>query len=84
MDYTKAEAIATFLIEQKGSVLASWAGKLSKKDQLNIFGRYFGKGTIAINGENETVTHIIKVAFGQDASWTAQIKFDGTIVFINS
>lgn len=62
--------IAHFLQEKKGSVLATWEGKLTAKEQRALFGAFLGKGLIRINGATENVKHIKMVGFGQDYEYT--------------
>ena len=76
--FTAIENIAAFLQETKGSVLASWSGKMSAKQQREMFGVFMGKGEIEINGTKETVSHTIKVGFGMDYETTWGATF-GTI-----
>ena len=64
MDY--AANIAIFLTVNTGSCLNTWAGKLNAQAQRQLFGRYIGKGTIIVNGANETVCNRVKVCFGLD------------------
>ena len=70
--FTALENIATFLQERTGSVLATWKGKLTAKEQRALFGAFIGKGQIVIDGEQETVQHFVKVCHwnGQDADST--------------
>lgn len=65
MDY--AANLALFLTERKGSPLAVWTGKLSAAEQRALFGRFIGKGTIVIDGTEETVCNRVKVCFGLDS-----------------
>lgn len=64
MDY--AANLALFLVEKTGSVLKTWKGKLTAAEQRNLFGRNIGKGTIVINGEEETIANRVVVCFGHD------------------
>ena len=82
-NYAIAENITQFLIQTNGSALKDWRGKMSKKDQLKLFGHYFGKGTIYIDATAEDVTHTIKVCFGTDYDHTACMKWDGTFLYNN-
>ena len=61
-----AANLAFFLLEKTNSVLGQWAGKMSAAEQRQLMGRFIGKGTIIINGDNETVCNRVKIAFGQD------------------
>lgn len=64
--FEAAANLAAFLVERKGSVLATWEGKMAAKDQRALFGLNIGKGTIVINGQDETVCNRVKVCFGLD------------------
>lgn len=64
MDY--AANLAIFLTEHSGSCLATWRGKMTAKDQRDLFGRFIGKGTIVIDGMTETVLNRVSVCFGCD------------------
>lgn len=61
-----AASLALFLLDKTGSVFGQWSGKLSAKDQRNLFGRFIGKGKIVIDGHTETICNRVKVCFGQD------------------
>ncbi len=58
--------LAFFLLEKTGGVCGRWQGKMKAAEQRALFGMFLGKGTIVINGANETLLHIITVAFGMD------------------
>lgn len=64
--FTVAENLAIFLIDNVGSVLGQWQGRMSAKDQRGLFGQFLGKGKITIDGGDEILKHTIKVCFGQD------------------
>lgn len=76
--FTAVANLASFLQEQKGSVLASWSGKMSAKQQRELFGVYMGKGLIVIDGERETIQHLVKVCHwnGQDSDPTFYAKWN--------
>lgn len=61
-----ASNLAMFLQEKKGSIFGRWSGKMTADEQRKLFGRYIGKGTIVIDGQNETVHNQVSVGFGQD------------------
>lgn len=65
VDY--AMYLSFFLLEKTGSVLGEWAGRMSASAQRGLFGRFIGKGTIVINGGDETIRNRVKVCFGQDS-----------------
>ena len=64
MDY--AANLALFLLEKTGTVLGRWVGKMTAAEQRALFGKFVGKGRIVINGEEETVSNLVTVCFGQD------------------
>lgn len=64
IDY--AANLAIFLMEKTGSVLSTWAGRLTANEQRKLFGRAIGKGLIVIDGEHETIINRVKVCFGLD------------------
>lgn len=67
--------LALFLTEKRGSCLAQWKGKMPAAEQRALFGRFLGKGTIEIDGAAETLTHWVKVCFGQDYDVTFERKW---------
>lgn len=73
MDY--AANLAHFLQDKTGSVLGSWRGHMSAKNQRALFGQFLGKGKITINGQTETVVHSVKRCFGLDFEVTANLKW---------
>jgi len=75
--FTAVANLAHFLLEQKGSVLATWKGKMSAKQQRELFGTFMGKGEIFIDGEREVVLHTVKVAYGRDYETTFESKWSG-------
>ena len=61
-----AATLAFFLLDKTGGVCGKWQGKLLAADQRVLFGRVIGRGTIVINGEEETILNRVKVCFGLD------------------
>lgn len=61
-----AASLALFLQEKKGSIFGRWSGKMTADEQRKLFGRFIGKGTIVIDGKEETVHNQVSVGFGQD------------------
>tara|TARA_R110002124_G_scaffold128157_2_gene288534 strand:+ start:14336 stop:14596 length:261 start_codon:yes stop_codon:yes gene_type:complete len=64
--YQYVENLTAFLQQNTGSCLSVWSGKMTATDQRKLFGRFLGKGTIVINGANETICNRVKVCFGLD------------------
>lgn len=73
MDY--AANLAIFLMEKTGSVLTTWAGRMTADEQRALFGRFIGKGKLVIDGSAETVEHYRKVCFGLDSECTATLNW---------
>jgi hypothetical protein len=74
--FTAIENITAFLMETKGSVLATWKGKLTAKQQREMFGCFIGKGEITIDGQHEIIKHSVKVGFGQDYEYTTDCTWE--------
>ena len=73
---TNATNLAFFLLEKTNSVCGVWKGKMTAANQRALFGKFFGKGTIIIDGEDETVEHYVKVCFGHDYNTTHLVKWN--------
>ena len=61
-----AANLAFFLLENTGSPLGRWTGRLPASDQRKLMGKFLGRGVLTINGADETVNYTKKIAFGQD------------------
>lgn len=66
LKFTPAENLAALLVEKTGSVWGEYRAKMTAAEQRELFGRYLGKGLICIDGEKETVSNRVVVAFGAD------------------
>jgi hypothetical protein len=66
-----ATRLAHYLTDATGSPTGRVKVRLPAADQRALFGRYFGKGAIYIDGANETVEHWVKRGFGHDSECTA-------------
>ena len=60
-----AANIAHFLLANGLSIFATWSGKLKAADQRLLFGFFLGKGTIVVNGLDETVENRYKACYGE-------------------
>ena len=67
----RAATLANFLGTATGTVFGVWEGKMPAVEQRRLFGTFFGKGRITINGETETVSHTVRVCFGTDYNTTS-------------
>lgn len=79
MNYELASKVTEFLVERTDTCLGYWAGKMTKKEQIDLFGYYFGKGLIVISGANEIIEHKTKVCFGTDTETTKICSFTGKL-----
>jgi hypothetical protein len=73
VDY--AANLAFFLLDKTGSIYGVWSGRMTAKDQRALFGRFLGKGTIRIDGKDETLIHIVKVCFGLDWDYKDYLRW---------
>ena len=64
IDY--AANLALFLTEKTGTPLGLWRGRMTAAEQRALFGRFIGRGRIAIDGTAETIANRVKVCFGLD------------------
>lgn len=58
--------LALFLRARTGSIYGTWTGRMTAQEQRALFGRYFGKGRLFINGTTEQIEYTIKIDFGRD------------------
>lgn len=73
MDY--AANLALFLLEKTGTVFGRYVGKMTAAEQRALFGRVLGKGRIVIDGEEETISNLVSVCFGQDYDYRNVTKW---------
>lgn len=74
-NYEAAENLASFLTEKKGSPLGKWEGKMSANEQRELFGRVIGRGMIVVDGNEETISNLVSVCFGQDYDYRNVTKW---------
>jgi hypothetical protein len=67
--------LVNLLLDKEGSIFAIHRCKLTAKEQRELFGQYLGKGTIIINGTEETIIHRVKVAYGNDWDDTSRLQW---------
>ena len=73
MDY--AANLALFLLTKTNSIFGRFVGKLTAAEQRALFGRVIGKGRIVIDGEEETISNLVSVCFGQDYDYRNVTKW---------
>ena len=66
--YELAAQIGFFLISKSIPSYGCWTGRLSADEQRKWFGLYLGKGTLHINGTEETIEMNVSVCFGTDST----------------
>lgn len=52
-----AARAALFLLGKGKTIFGFWSGKMTRQEQLDTFGFYLGSGTIAIDGEEDSISH---------------------------
>lgn len=62
--YEFMEKIGFFFADKEGH---EWRGRMKKKEQLEAFGFYIGRGLLVINETTMTVKHIVTKCFGAEA-----------------
>lgn len=61
-----AANLAAFLLLNTGSIYGTWRGAMPAAAQRKLFGRYFGRGTLVLDGAAETISRFVTVCFGLD------------------
>jgi hypothetical protein len=79
VNYDLVASIAFFLVDKTDDCRGYWAGRMTKKEQIDVFGVYLGKGLICIDGEKEIVKMIVKVCFGTDTETVKTLTFAGRL-----
>jgi hypothetical protein len=67
-----AANLAFFLQDKTGSIFGHWSGRMSAKDQRALMGQFLGKGTLVIDGNDETIKMVVSACFGQDTVISAR------------
>ncbi|MEW6345556.1 MAG: hypothetical protein RXR20_25915 [Paraburkholderia sp.] len=70
-----AARLALFLVARTGDRLAKWQGTLLAAEQRALFGRFFGKGTLTIDGTRERIKHTVTRSFGMGREVTADVAW---------
>jgi len=73
MEY--AANIALFLQEKTNSIFGRFVGRMTANEQRAMFGRVIGRGRIVIDGEDETISNLVSVCFGQDYDYRNVTKW---------
>lgn len=67
--------LALYVTRATGTPLGRVKMRMPAADQRQLFGRYFGKGLLIVDGSTETVEHVVKRCFGLDHEVTATVRW---------
>lgn len=67
--------IGLFLTMRTGTCTGRWEGRMRAAEQRALFGRFFGKGTLTIDGATERIQHCVTRCFGLDYEFTADLRW---------
>lgn len=70
-----AAKIGLFLVQRTGQRDGKWRGKLLADEQRALLGRYFGRGTLVIDGARERVRYQVERLFGGGIDVKADIAW---------
>ncbi|ANB77970.1 hypothetical protein AYM40_37020 (plasmid) [Paraburkholderia phytofirmans OLGA172] len=70
-----AAKLALFLVKRTGSRIEKWSGTLLAAEQRALFGRFFGKGTLTIDGKRERIKHTVSRSFGMGREVTTDVAW---------
>ncbi|KWK61849.1 hypothetical protein WM15_13005 [Burkholderia ubonensis] len=62
--HEQATKIGLFLVNRTGQCTGKWRGKLLADEQRALLGRYFGRGTLIIDGARERIRYQVEHLFG--------------------
>ncbi|KGC70209.1 MULTISPECIES: hypothetical protein [Burkholderia] len=62
--HEQATKIGLFLVNRTGQCTGKWRGKLLADEQRALLGRYFGRGTLTIDGARERIRYQVEHLFG--------------------
>jgi len=67
--------LALYVTRAAGTPCGRVRVRMPAADQRDLFGRYFGRGLLIIDGSTETVEHVVKRCFGLDSETTHCVKW---------
>lgn len=67
--------IGLFVTVRTGTCTGHWEGRMRAAEQRALFGRFFGKGTLIIDGATERIQHCVTRCFGLDYEFTADLRW---------
>ena len=70
-----AAKLAMFLTTRVGNRTGKWEGTMCAEEQRALFGRFFGGGTVLIDGAAERIGHRVSRCSGLDYEYTADIRW---------
>lgn len=70
-----AAKIGMFLVNRTGRCNGQWRGKLLAAEQRALLGRYFGRGTLIIDGTRERIRYQVERLFGAGTDTKADLAW---------
>lgn len=70
-----AAKIGMFLVTRTGRCNGQWSGKLLAAEQRALLGRYFGRGTLIIDGARERIRYQVERLFGAGTDTRADLAW---------
>jgi hypothetical protein len=70
-----AAKIGMFLVTRTGRCNGQWRGKLLAAEQRALLGRYFGRGTLIIDGARERIRYQVERLFGAGTDTRADLAW---------
>ncbi|PZR41187.1 MULTISPECIES: hypothetical protein [Burkholderiaceae] len=70
-----ATKIGLFLVSRTGRWNGQWRGKLLADEQRALLGRYFGRGTLIIDGARERIRYQVERLFGGGTDTKADLAW---------
>lgn len=71
----RIKTLENFLLDKTHSQYGLWRGKLTAKEQRDLFGKYMGRGKFWIDGSDQTLVMTTRVAYGHDSQETVILRW---------
>ncbi|EGD01115.1 hypothetical protein C6Q28_17020 [Burkholderia multivorans] len=73
--HEQAAKLRLFLVNRIGNCNGKWRGKLRAEEQRALLGRYFGRGTLVIDGARARVRYQVEHMFGGEVETKADVAW---------
>lgn len=70
------EKIGFFMCDKNSD---TWQGKMKKKEQIDAFGAYIGRGLISVCETTMTIKNLVSICFGSEMEAQATLSRHGLI-----